>query len=281
MTQPKRVFDFGKNWQTFVADALNDERRAEARNSLTAFCGGDSYIQGKSFVDVGSGSGLFSWAAHTLGASRVVSFDINPRSAACTRYLWELAGKPASWEILEGSVLDKTFVRELGEFDFVYSWGVLHHTGSMWQALSLACGLCKPGGFFYLALYNKADGFAFYPDGRFGPSSFWALEKAWYVRLPAWTQAAVSSLVMGLMIIVYSLTLQNPIRKIRNHKKLRGMAWSVDIRDWLGGYPYEYAKADEVFRVMKEKNFSLENLHCNNGLLNNEFLFYKKTPPVS
>jgi 2-polyprenyl-6-hydroxyphenyl methylase/3-demethylubiquinone-9 3-methyltransferase len=53
------------------------------------------------------------------------------------------------------------------------------------------------------------------------------------------------------------------------------MSWRIDIKDWLGGYPYEYASVDEVFNFVKRLGFSLENLKCNIGLMNNEYLFKK------
>src|SRR5258708_15011715 len=44
----------------------------------------------------------------------------------------------ANWHIEQGSILDEEYVRSLGTFDVVYSWGVLHHTGAMWKALDMA-----------------------------------------------------------------------------------------------------------------------------------------------
>ncbi len=44
-------------------------------------------LAGNSFLDVGSGSGLFSLAAMRLGADRVHSFDYDPQSVGCTKEL--------------------------------------------------------------------------------------------------------------------------------------------------------------------------------------------------
>src|SRR5216684_1208054 len=146
-------FAFGRNWQRFLR-VLNDDRIGEAEKSLQAMLQVDD-LRGKSFLDVGSGSGLFSLAAMRLGAARVHSFDYDPRSVACAqelkrRYFHE-AG---NWTIEQGSVLDQAYVTRLGEFDVVYSWGVLHHTGNMWQALENVVAPVASKGRLFIALYN-------------------------------------------------------------------------------------------------------------------------------
>jgi SAM-dependent methyltransferase len=269
-------FTFGRNWQKYVAEYLDDAALKSSVDSLVAFSKSADWFRGKSFLDIGCGSGLFSLAAMKLGATRVVSFDVDPDSVSCCRYLRQQYGSPDHWEVLQGSVLDPYFVGGLGTFDYVYSWGVLHHSGDMWTAIKNAASLVSPEGFLYIAIYNRADGFAVYPDGRFGPSSFWNVVKRTYSGLPALARQVVDYSAMSLLVLAYVATLQNPIRKIRefgaNH---RGMSWQIDIRDWLGGYPYEYARSDEIFLFVKNLGFMLENLKCNNGLLNNEFLFKK------
>ena len=79
-------FAFGDNWRSFL-DELNDERIAESEKSLKWLTGRDR-LDGLTFIDIGSGSGLSSLAARRLGA-RVFSFDYDPQSVACTRSLRE------------------------------------------------------------------------------------------------------------------------------------------------------------------------------------------------
>jgi len=270
-----KKFAFGMNWQRYLETYFTIEALDEAKHSLLKFMGMET-LAGQHFLDVGCGSGLFSLAAHELGAEKVISFDIDPDSVDCCLKLWEHKGKPDNWTIMKGSALDEYFMQALEKTSIVYSWGVLHHTGDMWRAIHNASHCVRPNGLFYLAIYNRADGIAIYPDGRMGASTFWKIEKRLYSTLPAFLQECVVYFVMALMCIGYLITFNNPIRKIRQHRKLRGMSWRIDIRDWIGGYPYEFASADEVFLFMKSRGFGLENMKCNNGLLNNEFLFRKR-----
>ncbi len=272
------TFLFGKNWQAFNKTYLNRERIDCAKKSILDFLKTDT-LKGKTFADVGAGSGLYSLAALELGASEVFSFDPDTDCIACCTELQSKQGNPEHWNIQQGSTLDDGFVRGLKQYDVVYSWGVLHHTGNMWKAIENTLELVKPGGVFFLAIYNKADGFAIYPDGRFGPSWFWLLEKKFYVSLPMFLQNFIDYCVMATLIVLYLLTFHNPIKVIKGHKNYfnKGMSWRINIKDWLGGYPYEYASVSEIFHFAQDRGFSLENLTCNNGLLNNEFLLKRQT----
>ena len=77
-------FRFGENWSRFL-DRLTPERIAEAERSLLDYLS-PADLRGRHFMDVGSGSGLFSLAARRLGA-QVLSFDYDPQSVACTTEL--------------------------------------------------------------------------------------------------------------------------------------------------------------------------------------------------
>src|SRR5215211_7637244 len=77
-------FEFGQNWSQFLA-RVDDERIQQAEKSLKEMLEVDS-LEGKTFLDIGSGSGLFSLAARRLGA-RVHSFDFDSNSYACTKEL--------------------------------------------------------------------------------------------------------------------------------------------------------------------------------------------------
>src|SRR5436309_11907222 len=119
-------FGFGKNWSRFLG-VLNHERIEEAERSLREMLEVDD-LHGKKFLDIGSGSGLFSLAARRLGA-RVHSLDYDPKSVECTRELRRrFFANDTDWNVEEGSALDRDHIASLGKFSIVYSWGVLHHT---------------------------------------------------------------------------------------------------------------------------------------------------------
>lgn len=267
-------YAFGANWRRFLG-RLTPERVERARESLRSFLGMED-LRGRTFLDIGCGSGLFSLCAHELGAARVLSFDLDPQSAACARELHRRAGSPETWEIREGSVLDPAFMQGLGRWDVVYSWGVLHHTGEMWRAVEAAAARTEPGGLFYLALYNHCRCMGFHPDGRFGSSRFWWWEKRIYNALPRPLQHCVNGAAYTAMVLLYLLTLRNPVTAIRHHRSLRGMDWATDIRDWLGGWPYEAADAGETVEFLGARGFTLERLRTPGGLLNNEYLFRRQ-----
>ena len=268
------MFAFGRNWRSFLKHYLTDERIEEAARSLREFCGPEAINQ-KSFIDVGCGSGLFSLAAMHLGASRIVSIDVDADSVACCESLRQTTGAPSNWQVRRGSILDAGDIAAIGSFDMVYAWGVLHHTGNMWQAVTNAASLACPGGYLYIAIYNKEERFRIHRDGRIGSSRFWKFEKRIYSSLPWVVQNLIDYVLMSLLIAIYCVSLRNPVTEIRKHKTLRGMSWRTDIKDWLGGYPYEYATAQEVMDFVSNLGFDIIKVDEKGGLVNNEFLFRK------
>jgi 2-polyprenyl-6-hydroxyphenyl methylase/3-demethylubiquinone-9 3-methyltransferase len=145
-------FAFGENWARYL-EILDEPRIREAQDSLKRMLEVDD-LEGKSFLDIGSGSGLFSLAARRLGA-RVHSLDYDPKSVACTAEVRRRhSPNDPDWTVGEGSALDRDYLESLGPFDVVYSWGVLHHTGKMWDALEAALLPVAPGGRLLIAIYN-------------------------------------------------------------------------------------------------------------------------------
>ncbi len=261
----KITFSFGRNWQKFLK-SINDERIRQAETSISEFIELPS-LENKTFLDIGCGSGLFSFAAWRLKASQITSFDYDPFSVECGRHMHEKAGKPSNWQISSGSVLDKAFLESLGTFDVVYSWGVLHHTGQMWNAISNAATRVKPGGLFYFTLYNKVEDIV--------GSEFWVRIKKLYNASPKLGKALLEFLYFLAYFPSEIIKRRNPVRNILTYHEKRGMHWKTDFSDWLGGYPYEFATTEEVFKFMKKNfpSFKLVNLKTTNGLGINWFLY--------
>lgn len=264
-------FEFGKNWSAFLA-VLNDERIAKAEASLKEMLEVET-LEGKTFLDIGSGSGLFSLAARRLGA-RVHSFDFDSNSFACTEELRKrYFPGDANWRVEQGSALDADYVASLGKFDIVYSWGVLHHTGEMWRALENAVIPTSEGGKLFIAIYNDTG----------SQARRWHWIKKTYCRLPGLlkTPFAVAVTVPDeakrFLSSVFTLAPGTYVRSWTRYKNGRGMNRWHDIIDWVGGYPYEVATVDEIFEFYKARGFSLTKVRSGGvGLGCNEFVFEKK-----
>ena len=254
----KQRFEFGKNWKAFLTK-LNNTKITEAENSLKKMLGTKSLAE-KTFLDVGSGSGLFSLAAKNLGA-KVLSFDFDQSSVWCTSELKErFYKKDNDWKVLQGSVLDKEFLASLGKFDYVYSWGVLHHSGNMWKALDNVIDLVKDEGILFIALYNRQQ-FA---------SRYWSIIKKIYNKFP------FTRPIWFLIHFLYPTLPSLALKYLYNKKIPRGMSAYYDLLDWLGGYPFEVSTPTEIFNFYKKNGFVLTQLKTVGGKLGcNEFVFYK------
>lgn len=257
-------FPFGANWTRFLS-CLNDDRIAEAEHSLKIMLN-VSDLSGKRFLDIGCGSGLFSLAARRLGAE-VYSFDYDPQSVACTRELKRRFFQDDKlWAIQEGSALDERYINSIGQFNVVYSWGVLHHTGNMTQGLRNAQKPVKQGGLLFIAIYND-QGFA---------SRLWTIVKKTYCSgaFGRYVISAVFIPVFALTSIVLGLVKHgNPLGHFTNYKRKRGMSLYHDWIDWLGGYPFEVAKPETIVRFYHALGFRLLNLTTTNRLGCNQFVF--------
>lgn len=267
---PEKRFAFGKNWLNFIQN-LTEEQIVEAENSLKIKLNCND-LNKQVFLDIGSGSGLFSLAAHRLGAI-VYSFDYDQDSVECTKYLKQKYSNSSNlWTIESGSVLDQEFLKKFGKVDIVYSWGVLHHTGNMYGALANVAELVKPGGKLFISIYNDQG----------GASKRWAWIKKTYNN---------SAIIIKILLCFYTLFRQWTITFIKDlvrcgnpfnswldySKNNRGMSAWHDVVDWTGGYPFEVAKPEQIFDFFRVKNFELLHLKtCAGGLGCNEFVFVKK-----
>lgn len=260
-------FAFGKNWASFLR-VLDEERIRAAEAGLTKMLGPS--LAGLRFLDIGSGSGLSSLAARRIGAE-VVSFDYDPQSVACTnevrrRYFPD----DPRWRVLQGSVLDAAFLSSLGSFDVVYSWGVLHHTGAMWPALDLAQARVAEEGRLHIAIYNDQGAWS----GR------WRRIKRLYCSGPLGRSLVTGTIVPWWVLrglLADLVWMRNPLERYRTYRHHRGMSVVHDWLDWLGGYPFEYAKPEALLDHLAARDFRLDRLRTVGGSMGcNEYVFRRR-----
>jgi 2-polyprenyl-3-methyl-5-hydroxy-6-metoxy-1,4-benzoquinol methylase len=263
-------FAFGRNWRSFVE--LVDDAKIEAAGASLTEALRTSDLAGRTFLDAGCGSGLFSLAAHRLGA-RVRSFDIDPECVAATAELRRRFAPRSGWHVEQASLLDERFIRGLGRFDIVYSWGVLHHTGDLWGALDAVACLVAPDGLLYIAVYND-QGFA---------SRVWRHVKYRYARSgPLTRRLLVAGSAVYLKRRRPARTLVRLVRgeqAVPSWQRGRGMSARHDLIDWVGGYPFEVARPEEVFDFVRRRGCDLDYLRtCGGGLGCNEYVFARRAP---
>lgn len=241
MPEKKNVaFNFGINWKNYSDNALDESKINDAQESLDKLIGTDK-IKTKSFLDIGSGSGIFAIAASKAGAKNVLGIDISQESVKTSQSNKQRFLPQSNIEFLHKSIFDEN-INELGRFDIVYSWGVLHHTGDMYKAIDIASTLVDSRGLLVLAIYNKH-----------WSSPLWTCIKRFYNLSPALIQRLMvyffGAVIASAKLLV---TGKNPFKK-----KRRGMSFFYDIVDWLGGYPYQYAHQSQINDFVQAKGFKL------------------------
>jgi 2-polyprenyl-6-hydroxyphenyl methylase/3-demethylubiquinone-9 3-methyltransferase len=234
-------FAFGRNWAEY-ARHINETTIEFATAELRRLAGP---IEGLSFLDIGCGSGLHSLAALRLGAIRVLAVDFDPVSVETANRVIGGHWRQGNFECRRGNVF-VDLNPGAGQFDVVYSWGVLHHTGAMWDAIERAAAMVAPGGRLVLAIYRKTP-----------LCGFWRAEKNLYRRLPRVLQAPLDLAYVLACTSGYLLSGRNPVREIRAYRSRRGMSWWHDIRDWMGGFPYESAHRVELEAFLARLGFRL------------------------
>jgi len=237
-------FAFGENWCAF-AELVTEEHISNAVASLEHLlpC---AQLEGRRMLDIGCGSGLSMLSALRLGAAHVEGVDIDPSSVRAAKALLSRFYAGGPWHVEECSVFD--LPKKLAHsYDIVHSWGVLHHTGAMWQAIDVACSLVAPQGLLCIALYRKT------PVCR-----FWKAEKWVYTNAPGWVQAVIRGMFKGAFVCGLLMTARTPRKYFDEYKTTRGMDWHHDVHDWLGGFPYESVAPLEIIKFLEVRGFLIE-----------------------
>jgi predicted RNA methylase len=239
-----KPYAFGQNWLKFNEKFSINHLRYVRENIENLF--ESTGIENKSVLDIGSGSGIHALAFISLGARKVTCFDQDNESVQATKNTLEKnVADQNKWEVFKGDILKKN-ERASKSYDIVYSWGVLHHTGNLRQALLNASSFCNDNGMLVLALYRKTSF-----------DKFWKIEKFLYSRSHRTVQLLLEFFYIFLFALAYSFTGRNFYRYVKNYHVNRGMNFFVDVRDWLGGYPYETIDKEELCKIFKDSKFRL------------------------
>jgi 2-polyprenyl-6-hydroxyphenyl methylase/3-demethylubiquinone-9 3-methyltransferase len=256
MTTQEVRFRFGQNWKNYARHVLDEAKLRESKTALESLTGN---LQDKTFLDIGCGSGLQTVSAALLGASRVYAIDIDVDSIDITQETVErFAPGDAAITVEQASVLSEADLQAMPVTDVVYSWGVLHHTGEMWQAIRNAATRVNDDGLFVIAIYNKHV-----------TSPAWTAIKWTYNNVPRFVQRLMYYLFYGVIFAAkFAATRRNPLAKER------GMDFGYDVWDWIGGYPYEYASIDEITQFVEPLGFeTVRVIPAEVGTGCNEFVF--------
>ncbi len=222
-------FSFGFNWLDYVKTRLNNEIiEAHVNDLKTIYDKAGIDLKNKSVFDIGCGSGLSSLSFAKLGASKIVGIDVDPYSVEASNYTKDnFLNNRIEWDIHHHSILSELLHPEQS-FDIVYSWGVLHHTGDMWNAIRNAVKNVRVGGFFHVALYRSG---------------------------PTYNQHLTDKFKFTLA------SMEEKMSTLYNYKHLKKNPWAINNRgmnkfhdalDWLGGLPYEVCDP-EVLNIWLSK----------------------------
>jgi SAM-dependent methyltransferase len=234
-------FAFGENWASYAA-LIDEERLVEAERGLVRLVGPDG-LRGRTLLDIGCGSGLHAAAAGRLGAARIVALDLDSRSVETARAVLLRHAPHVPAEVRQADVFELD-PATAGNFDVVYSWGVLHHTGAMGEAIARAAAMVAPAGLFAFALYRRTR-----------LCGLWTYEKRWYAAASPRRQAMARRMYVALLRARLALTGGDFASYVANYKSARGMDFLHDVHDWMGGYPYESITPAEVDERMRRLRF--------------------------
>jgi SAM-dependent methyltransferase len=109
-------------------------------------------LAGKDVLEVGCGTGVHARLLAEAGAN-VTAIDLTPTAVELTRRRLELHGLAA--DVREADAQELPFAD--ASFDFVWSWGVVHHSADTERVLAEIARVLRPGGRLALMVYHRSS----------------------------------------------------------------------------------------------------------------------------
>ena len=113
-------------------------------------------LAGADVLEIGCGMGLHTQLMASAGA-RVTAVDLSPTSVEATTHRLALKGLPG--RILEGDAERLPFPDK--SFDFVWSWGVIHHSSRTGRVVREIARVCRPNAEVRVMVYNRNGAWAY------------------------------------------------------------------------------------------------------------------------
>jgi len=157
---------FNLQWEMSRARGEYNQFNPDYRKKLVPYLLDDTmlpadYFKDKVVLDAGCGIGRLSYALAELGAE-VVSMDYNDNAV---RIAHEYFKDNPKVSVIQADILNPPL--KPGSFDFIISFGVLHHTGNSKAAFDQCVPLVKNGGIFFVMLYEKYNRFKIWFTNQF------------------------------------------------------------------------------------------------------------------
>jgi SAM-dependent methyltransferase len=120
-------------------------------------------VAGRRVLEIGCGMGTWTQTFTEWGCD-VTAIDLTGYAVEMTKKRLELAGLKA--DVLQMDAADTGLSAD--EFDFIWSWGVIHHSPHTEQIVKEIHRLLKPGGEFGIMVYHKYSIHSMYVLFRLG-----------------------------------------------------------------------------------------------------------------
>lgn len=133
-----------------------EEKRYKREPEILEFANFPS-AKGKKMLEVGLGAGtdFINWVRNGANAYGI---DLTDESISHVKHRLELEGLEANFAVGDSENLPF----EDNTFEFVYSWGVIHHTPDTPKAFREIYRVLKPGGNTKIMIYNRKSMLAYF-----------------------------------------------------------------------------------------------------------------------